>query len=68
MAMTREDRAGKVRDAINGLPTLIRSAIAVEEQHGADAPETLAAWETVEMAGATIHRQARRLAGKSRGG
>ena len=67
-AKTRNDRANDVGAAAAAIGALIGRAIAAEQQHGPTAPETFRAWEAVEVNGATIHRQARILAGKSRGG
>lgn len=66
--MSPESRALKVMDAAETIAALIIAARDSAMSQGHDHPETLAAWEAVEEAGATIHRQARLLAGKSRGG
>jgi hypothetical protein len=65
---SRTDRAEKIREAADSLATLIGSAVLAEKTLGSDHPDVLAAWEEVEKAGATIHRQGRLLAGKKRGG
>jgi hypothetical protein len=66
-SLTRSDRTAKVDDALAALPTAIADAKRVEKSGAAEA-EIHAAWEVVEMLGATVHRQSRILAGKSRGG
>ena len=66
-ALTRSARTTKVEDALAALPAAIANAKNVEHLSSADA-EIHAAWEVVEMLGATVHRQSRILAGKSRGG
>lgn len=67
-SMTPEARQAKVAEAILRLPALRAEAEAVSIEHGYDSAQALAAWELVEAEGATVHRQARLLAGKSRGG
>jgi hypothetical protein len=67
-AKTRASRTADIGVAILDLPKLFGAAMAAEAQYGANAQETLRAWEAVEVNGATVHRQARILAGKSRGG
>lgn len=62
------DRAEAVRRMAAALPGLVALALAAADEHGPDAPEARAAWEGVEQAGAVVHRQARILAGKPRGG
>jgi hypothetical protein len=57
---TREARAAQVAEAVEQLPAALRAAQA--------APDDEALWEAVERLGATVHRQSRLLAGKSRGG
>lgn len=59
-AMTSADRVNKVNAAAKVLPAALRAAKAE--------PENKALWAEVEQLGATIHRQARLLAGKPRGG
>ncbi len=66
--LSRSDRASNVRLAAQDLPTLLDTAQRAESSYGPTDARTLRAWEAVEIAGATIHRQARLLAGKSRGG
>jgi hypothetical protein len=61
-------RATDVRTAVSAIAPLLERANLALTQYGADDPRTHAAWEAVEVHGATIHRQARLLAGKSRGG
>jgi hypothetical protein len=65
---TPERRASKVTDAAAKLAPALTAALAAMADPAATADERLAAWESVEIHGATIHRQARILAGKSRGG
>lgn len=67
-SLTRGDRADNVRASVDALPDALRAALAAEAQHGPNDPRTLRAWEIVETHGATVHRQSRLLAGKSRGG
>jgi hypothetical protein len=59
-------RAADVQAAADQLPAALADAMASLRPSGA-APDP-ASWELVEQLGATIHRQARLLAGKSRGG
>lgn len=66
--MDRTDRRIKTAAAVEQLPELLRAALTAEQNGGPDDPATLAAWEAVEKAGATVHRQSRLLAGKSKGG
>jgi hypothetical protein len=61
-------RAASVRQAADSLPAAIALAVRESETHGYDSQEARAAWESVEHYGATVHRQSRLLAGKSRGG
>ena len=63
-----EARAHKITEAAELLPNLLEAAAQTTLSHGYSSPEALAAWAAVEEAGATIHRQSRLLAGKSRGG
>lgn len=62
------DRAIDIDRAAGDLPALIGRALDVSARDGYDSPEARRAWESVEVNGATVHRQARILAGKSRGG
>ena len=66
--MTRDERGQKVAEAIAALPELYRAAVTLETAAQHRPTDYLAAWEAVEKAGATVHRQARLLAGKSKGG
>lgn len=66
--MTADDRITKIDIAVEGLDSLIASAHIATLTHGPESIQAHAAWERVEQRGATIHRQARRLAGKKRGG
>jgi hypothetical protein len=65
---TPAQRAADVLSAVHALPALVTAAQDAALQHGWNDPRTLTAWERVEAQGATVHRQARLLAGKSRGG
>lgn len=65
---TRTERANDVQRAADRLADAVRDAILAEHAHGPSDPRTIAAWETVEQYGATVHRQSRPLAGKSKGG
>lgn len=67
-AISPEQRATKVGTAISALPAARLSALTISERDGYGSPSALAAWEIVEELGATVHRQARLLAGKNRGG
>jgi hypothetical protein len=60
---TRTERIADVRAAAMRLPALIAAAVLLEGRGSEEA-----AWAEVEQAGAVVHRQARLLAGKSRGG
>lgn len=61
-------RAQKVVAAIDGLADSIARAVDCLTAYGPSDERTLTAWETVEKSGATVHRQSRLLAGKSKGG
>ena len=67
-AMSRSTRRANVATAARDLPALLVAAECASSDYGDDDPRTLAAWERVETVGATVHRQSRILAGKSRGG
>ena len=64
---SRTSRIDDVKLAAEALPGYIAAAIDAEAS-GADEATLNELWEGVEMAGATVHRQSRILAGKSRGG
>lgn len=66
--MTREQRVSKVIDAVAILQSALVNARNFDDKNGVDHEQTLIAWEAVEKLGATVHRQARLLAGKSKGG
>lgn len=66
--VSRAVRARNIMTAYQALEFLIRAAEGTEKQYGESHPATLRAWESVEVHGATIHRQSRLLAGKSKGG
>jgi hypothetical protein len=66
--LTPGDRARNVKRAVDALPALVAHAVLMTGQHGPADPLTLAAWDAVEVQGAIVHRQARLLAGKSKGG
>jgi hypothetical protein len=57
---SRAARAAQVAEAVKQLPAALRAAQAD--------PENEALWEAVEQLGAVVHRRARLLAGKARGG
>lgn len=65
--MARADRVAKVRAAADALPGLIAYALDMEA-HEEDQAVINEAWDRVEREGATVHRQARILSGKPRGG
>lgn len=67
-ATTPAQRAASVNTAADALPQTIARAVRVSMEHGWSHPDALAAWAVVETHGATIHRQSRLLAGKSKGG
>jgi hypothetical protein len=67
-AKTPASRADDVIGAQLALTTLVPVAMRETAAHGFDSPQSRAAWAEVENAGAAVHRQARILAGKSRGG
>lgn len=68
MPITPEERAQRVVAAITELADSIAAAVESLRTNGPSHPATITAWEGVEKAGATVHRQSRLLAGKSRGG
>lgn len=59
-ALTRAERMAKVADAVKALRPALKAAMAD--------PANESLWEEVEKHGATVHRQGRLLAGKSKGG
>jgi hypothetical protein len=61
-------RFADVKIALDKLPALLLAAAAAVDAHGYDSPQARAAFDAVEIEGATVHRQSRILAGKSRGG
>jgi hypothetical protein len=67
-SLTPSERSAKVLGAIRALETTHREAEAVAAALGWNHPDTLEAFGHVEMLGATVHRQSRLLAGKSKGG
>lgn len=67
-SLTHAERATNVRWAADELPDAFRNATQAMVTYGPTDPRTLRAWAIVEAHGATIHRQSRILAGKSRGG
>lgn len=67
-SLTPAQRANNVRQAVDSLGTVTFAAVKALNQWGPSDPRTVAAWETVEQHGATVHRQSRLLAGKSKGG
>jgi hypothetical protein len=68
LTKTPLQRAIDVDRAVAELPALVARALDVSGTEGYESPAAKRAWESVEIHGATIHRQARRLAGKSRAG
>lgn len=68
--MTTADhrRITEVTNASHALPDAFVTAARLTNVHGVDAPEARQAWADVEALGAIIHRRARLLAGKPRGG
>jgi hypothetical protein len=68
MPMTPKQRAAKVVAAITELATSIETAVDTLTEKGPTHADTLTAWGDVEKAGATVQRQSRLLAGKSKGG
>lgn len=66
--MSPTQRFASVKIAADALPDALMAAAKAMDDYGAYDARTLKAWETVEIHGATIHRQSRLLAGKSRGG
>lgn len=67
-ATTPAQRAASVNLAVVNLPAVCQAATAALATYGASDPRSIAAWEEVEKLGATVHRQSRLLAGKSKGG
>jgi hypothetical protein len=67
-SLTADDRAASVKHAVDALPSATATALYNAQHYGPNDPRTLRAWEIVETHGATVHRQSRLLAGKSRGG
>jgi hypothetical protein len=68
MPITPEQRAERVVSAISDLADNIEKATQSLTTNGPTHPVTLACWERVEQAGATVHRNSRLLAGKRKGG
>lgn len=67
-ALTPATRSQNVNVAAADLPAALKRAMHQSDTFGHGSPEALKAWEVVETLGATVHRQSRILAGKSRGG
>lgn len=63
-AVTPSERIANIKIAAAALDNLITRAVALPQ----GTPEAFAAWDAVEVHGATIHRQSRLLAGKAKGG
>lgn len=61
-------RVGDVQTAMRALPAALSAAYTATDTHGLDHPDSRQAWAEVEGLGAIIHRRARLLAGKPRGG
>jgi hypothetical protein len=57
-----------VQAAAASLPIALTAAIAAASDPSNTPADVQSLWEAVENIGATIHRQSRILAGKSRGG
>ena len=70
--MSRLARADKVLAAAEELAAAAAHAhnaeLVLDDAEGTHAEELLAIWENVERLGAICHRQARLLAGKTKGG
>lgn len=66
-AKSPQSRAADVRAAAAALSAAL-AAVAAAESNGSDPIAVQRCWDAVEVIGATIHRQSRILAGKSRGG
>lgn len=62
------ERCADTLAAVDSLPAAVAAAKAAAFEHGWTDPRTIAAWADVEVLGATVHRQSRLLAGKSKGG
>lgn len=67
-ALTPTQRAEQVRKASDALAPALTAALAAQSDPNVSAAEQRELWEAVETHGATIHRQSRLLAGKSKGG
>lgn len=67
-SLTPAQRAANVAVAASRLESSVKAAIVALSTYGPTDPRSIAAWETVEADGATVHRQSRLLAGKSKGG
>ena len=67
-ALSPATRAQNVNVAAHDLPAALTRAMDATDAFGPTDPRSLKAWEVVENLGATVHRQSRILAGKSRGG
>jgi hypothetical protein len=61
-------RAANVNAAVADLQRVTIDATAALAAYGPADTRTLRAWEIVEAHGATVHRNSRLLAGKSKGG
>lgn len=68
MTTTDHRRITEVANAHAALPDAFAEASRMTAVHGVDSPEAREAWAEVEGIGAVIHRRARLLAGKPRGG
>jgi hypothetical protein len=65
---TPKSRADDVAAAYSALASALHGAEVATASYGPDDQRTRDAWALLEAHGATIHRQSRILAGKSRGG
>jgi len=66
--MTEAQRIAKVRAAVDALAIAVRAAEASYTNPDDSVEDRRELWEAVEIHGATVHRQSRLLAGKSKGG
>lgn len=67
-AKSLASRQSDVQAAAASLPIALTAAIAAASDPSNTPADVQSLWEAVENIGATIHRQSRILAGKSRGG
>lgn len=67
-ALSPTDRIAKVQASYDALAHALSVASAAQTDPDVSDVERFALWAVVEEHGATVHRQSRLLAGKSRGG